>query len=200
MSYLPSDATKLAINCCTVNAAGRVASGSDQGSLTSDLLYRTVLQGFQNEIIREYVTDVTTCPELSDVSDAIQALTSKCGCAECVDADTTIVLPPGVFALPVYFGNSDQTSLNAAAIEALDSESKTTFAGNYDFPLVDPDEYSYLAYPSQWGVQTRIYDPATGFDIAIDDPTYTVVINSITYTVLKTFFPLGGGFTATLTL
>ena len=110
-----------------------------------------------------------------------------------------IVNPTPVGSNTIYYGNSATGALDAAGVSALTAITKVGIAGTYTYPLGGGTEYLYFAYPTNLGIPTRMYDPATNFDIAMQASTYQVIINYITYTVYRSFYRLGGGFDMTVT-
>ena len=136
------------------------------------------------------------CLSEEEINSAYQEMNKVClSCSSFTDiANTT---PSG--SNTIYYGNSATSALTASGIEGLTAVVKDGIAGTYTYPLGGGTEYLYFAYPSNLGFPTRMYDPATNFDIAMQASTYQVIINYITYTVYRSYYQLGGGFDMTVT-
>lgn len=136
------------------------------------------------------------CLSEEEINSAYQEMNKVClSCSSFTDiANTT---PSG--SNTIYYGNSATSALTASGIEGLTAVAKDGIAGTYTYPLGGGTEYLYFAYPSNLGFPTRMYDPATNFDIAMQASAYQVIINYITYTVYRSYYQLGGGFDMTVT-
>lgn len=147
-----------------------------------------------------FQTEQDQCVDQEDVNKLISYLKSQCGCDDCDshNGGGSIVPPAGTPTVVIYYGSSASTTLDATAIYGLLSTVAITYAGNYTYALVSPDQYEYIAWPDSLGTPTRYYDPATGFDIAMDS-VYQVTINSILYNVARTYYAHGGGYVLALT-
>jgi hypothetical protein len=147
-----------------------------------------------------FQTEADQCVEEKYVNQLIEHLKRECGCEDCGgDNSNGSVLPPPVFpTVEIYYGTSALTTLTNTQVEVLTTLTAVTYAGSYDYTLVAPDQFEYIAWPASLGTPSRFYDPSTGFDIAMNT-TYQVTINSITYNVARTYYAHGGGYTLTLT-
>ena len=75
----------------------------------------------------------------------------------------------------VYYGTSASTSLDAAAILALTNKPLSSgFSGTYALASGD---YKYICYAAVLGTATSFTDAATGFAVAMNDPTTVNVTN-----------------------
>lgn len=143
-----------------------------------------------------YQTQDDQCATETLVNSAYQQLNNDC--IDCGGTTTISSNTPVQTTYTIYYGNSDDDALDATGVAALTSAVKVGFGGTYSIPLTDPDNYMYFAYPTQLGTPTRLYDADTNFDIACDT-AYQVVINYVSYTVYRSYYPLGGGFTLAVT-
>ena len=134
------------------------------------------------------------------VNALIAALKRECGCEDCGgdNSNGSVVPPPVTPTVVIYYGTSALTTLTNTQVEALTNLTAVTYAGNYNYTLVAPDQYEYIAWPASQGTPSRFYDPDSGFDMAMNT-IYQVTINSIIYNVARTYYPHGGGYTLTLT-
>jgi hypothetical protein len=106
----------------------------------------------------------------------------------------------------VYYGNSASASLDEAGILALGTVTKTSAAGEYEFP--DEAGYSYLATPASWATPTTLktgtFDVALAsespFDTVFGDLTCDLVdVGGVSYRVFRTYYEMGGAWTLTAT-
>lgn len=144
-----------------------------------------------------YQTDDDQCIAEDDMRVFIEKLKRDCGCSDCVTSTPTAVTPPPSATYVIYYGNSDDSALNASGIAALTGVSQSGYSGTYSFAATSPSEWKYLAWPTSLGSPTNIYDPSTGFPISFDT-YYSVVINLIPYTVARTYYELGGAISFTV--
>ena len=142
-----------------------------------------------------YQTEADNCISSTDFNNLVAYLKRECGCNDCGDSSSNgSVVPPSPPTYTIYYGRSALTTLTNTQVEALTSLTAMTYAGGYLFGAVVPSTYCYIAYPASLGTPSRIFDPSTGFDVAMD-ATYQVTINSIIYSVFRTYNLLGGAIT-----
>jgi len=89
----------------------------------------------------------------------------------------------------VYWGSDASTALTNAGISALqNNQQKLGFADTY---LCDANNYKYISYPLVFGTATSFINTLNGLNVPMNT-VYTVTINSITYNVHRSFFPIVG--------
>lgn len=80
------------------------------------------------------------------------------------------------FYWKVYYGESAETSLNEAQIEALRVGGlQAAFAATYAFSA---SNYKYLCFPTALGAVSSFKDAATGLDVPFESPSTVSVTNS----------------------
>jgi hypothetical protein len=164
-------------------------------SLTSNSL--EITGTFSGTITPNYYDSDNDCLTLTQIQTASQYLKAQCGCVECGSETITPYSPtPITTQYTMYYGSDANPALNNAQIEALSTTTGPTFATSFVFSA-SPGTYKYIAYPTSLGVPSRIIDASTLFDVAMST-TYYVTINSIQYTVLRTYNQLGGAITIQL--
>ena len=146
-------------------------------------------------LISEYLQG-DTCLSDDELFNVVEVGRSLLDCPDC--EPNVLISGPIVSSHAIYYGNSLLLSLTAAEVQLLTLTTQTTFAADYFFPATSPSEYKYLAYPALLGLPTTITDALTDLDMVMDIP-YQVTINSIIYNVYRTYYPLGGELTITLT-
>lgn len=146
-----------------------------------------------------YQTQDDQCVTQTQVSGAYQELSNECLTCGSNTYTQGGYIPPVTGTDVIYYGISTNSALNASGIAALTTITKSGIAGTYTYPLGGATNYIYFAYPTILGIPTRMYDPATNFDIAMST-SYQVIINYITYTVYRSYYQLGGGFDMTVTI
>jgi len=91
--------------------------------------------------------------------------------------------------LDVYWGSDASTALTNAGISALqNSQQKLAFADTY---VCDANNYKYISYPASFGTATSFINTLNGLNVPMNT-MYTVTINSLTYNVHRSFFPIVG--------
>lgn len=89
----------------------------------------------------------------------------------------------------VYWGSDASTALTNAGVSALqNSQQKLAFADTY---ICDANNYKYISYPASFGTATTFINTANGLNVPMNT-MYTVTINSLTYNVHRSFFPIVG--------
>lgn len=149
----------------------------------------------ENGVDPVYSDGSENCLTPAEQSDAVQLITTDC--LTCNDTTTASVIPPSGNSYTIYFGNSSDDALDAAGVGALTSIIQSGYAATYSFDATSPSEYKYIAWPSLLGTPSRFYDPSTGFDVPVNT-LYFVTINSIQYTVARSFYALGGAIDITI--
>ncbi len=103
-----------------------------------------------------------------------------------VSRRTTIT--PSAFQ-EVYWGSSPLTSLTDADITALqNNQQKVGFADTY---VCDANDYKYICYPTSFGAATSFINTLNGLNVPMDGAVL-VMVNSVSYTVERSFFPIVG--------
>lgn len=195
-SFVDDTVNNKVINTGYTNV-GNVASMRFYESIDEgDVVISGAMEGGTDDVVQ---TEDMQCVEEKYVVALIEHLKAECGCPDCGNTadDDGSVVPPIIGGINVYYGSSDDDALIGTEIEALTIVSVASFATDYAYPLVDPDQYQYIAMPVTAGVPSRFYDPDTGFDIAMNT-VYQAIINYQNYNVWRTYYPIGGGFTLRL--
>lgn len=146
-----------------------------------------------------YQTQDNQCVTEDQVSSAYQELSNECLACGNQSYSGSGITPPVTSTNTIYYGISTNSALDSSGIGALTSVTQSSIAGTYTYPLGGATNYIYFAYPTILGIPTRMYDPATNFDIAMQT-SYTVTISYTQYTVYRSYYQLGGGFDMTVTI
>jgi hypothetical protein len=110
-------------------------------------------------------------------------------CQDDKSAVSNRVAPTPSAFLDVYWGSDASTALTNAGVSALqNSQQKSSFADTY---VCDANNYKYISYPASFGTATSFINTLNGLNVPMDT-MYTVTINSLTYNVHRSFFPIVG--------
>lgn len=197
-SFVDDTVNNKVINTGYTNV-GNIASMRFYESIDDgDVVIDGAMEGGTDDVIQE---EDDQCVGETYVSDMVERLIAEAGCYICADGEVSdgTIVPPVLGSIVIYYGTSDNPALNGVELSALSVSTSPTLATTLVFPLVDPDEFEYIAIPANAGVPIRFYDPATSLDIAMTT-TYQEVINFQTYNVFRTSFAHGGGFSITMTV
>ena len=100
----------------------------------------------------------------------------------------------------VFYGNSSNTSLAEAQIEALSGNViDTSFQGRWDF-TAGTAEYRWFCYPKEWGAAATIVDASDGSTVAFEDPIEVSVTNAFSDTTTYYAYRSTATFSASITL
>ncbi|CTQ45757.1 hypothetical protein [Roseibium aggregatum] len=96
----------------------------------------------------------------------------------------------------IYHGNDPSPTIDEAGILALPSTSLSgSRAGTRAFSAA-AGNHKWIAYPAAYGLATRFWDTATGFDVPFEAPLSVAVTNSFgamtSYLAYRSTFQLGG--------
>lgn len=110
---------------------------------------------------------------------------------ECSDDKSEVssatVIPSGYKT--AYWGSDALAALTNSGISALqNNQQKLGFADTY---LCTATNYKYISYPASFGTATTFINTANGLNVPMNT-MYTVTINSETYNVHRSFFPIVG--------
>lgn len=90
----------------------------------------------------------------------------------------------------IYYGNSTDTALNAAGVEALGTATGSTFSGTFSY-AAGSGVYKYFAYPTSFGTPSEFRNVDSQFPVVMDTP-YNVTIDGVDYTVYRSLNSLSG--------
>ncbi len=93
----------------------------------------------------------------------------------------------------VYWGPATTDTLDEAAVKALsNSQLKSSFAGTYNFNVVDGEDYYYIVYPDSWGSIGQAVDCDNGFGWDMSEAGTVNITNdygvTTTYRLLRTTY------------
>ncbi len=111
---------------------------------------------------------------------------------ECSDDKSEVssaVVPTPSGYKTVYWGSDASTALTNSGISALqNNQQKLAFETTYN---CNANDYKYISYPAAFGTAKTFINILNGLNVPMST-FYTVTINSETYNVHRSFYPIVG--------